>query len=238
MAAKTRSSAEVWLIGKGTKELSASHLPTNGDVLRLMMFYHVEEKSPLKAAAASAVSKVTEVWERARIPCQRIDSCIRIAMKVYEEYEKLKKNRKRNNEGDLSNQGMFKSHLVKLYDIATSDALITMKNEEDRQFLIKQRNDVLSCSMSGVDVKLARKEERKDAREKRFCAFAAKVSAVDSVKTLNSSASVSVSNSVPSTVDCRESSSSSSQSSDSVEEFQNCKLTVKPNKSQPKQAKV
>ena len=64
------------------------------------------------------------------------------------------------------------------------------------------------------------------------------MSAVDSGKTLDSSASVSVSNSVPSTVDSRESSSSSSQSSDSDEDFENCKLIVKPNKSQPMQAKV
>ena len=38
---KTRSSAEVWLMGKGTEELSASHLPTNVDAFRLLLFLHV-----------------------------------------------------------------------------------------------------------------------------------------------------------------------------------------------------
>jgi hypothetical protein len=66
--AKTRSSAEVWLIGKGTGELSVSHLPTNGDVLRLLMFFHIEKKSPLKEAAAIVMSKVLEIWQHARIP--------------------------------------------------------------------------------------------------------------------------------------------------------------------------
>jgi len=42
-----------------------------------------------------------------------------------------------------------------------------MKNEEDKQFLIKQRNDVLSCSMAQVDVTLSAKEERKLARHQR-----------------------------------------------------------------------
>jgi len=40
-----------------------------------------------------------------------------------------------------------------------------MKIEEDRQFLTKQRSDVLSCSVSGVDVSLSRKEGRKLARQ-------------------------------------------------------------------------
>jgi len=38
---KTRSSAEVWLMGKGTEELSGSHLPTNSDAFRLLLFFHV-----------------------------------------------------------------------------------------------------------------------------------------------------------------------------------------------------
>jgi len=38
---KTRSSAEVWLMGKGTEELSGSHLPTNADAFRLLLFFHV-----------------------------------------------------------------------------------------------------------------------------------------------------------------------------------------------------
>ena len=88
---KTRSSAEVWLIGKGTGELSGFHLPTNADVLRLLMFIHVQGKFPLKEAAALTVSKVSEIWQRARIPHQRIDSGVRILMKLHSEYEKLKK---------------------------------------------------------------------------------------------------------------------------------------------------
>lgn len=87
----SRSSAAVWLIGKGSKELSGSHLPTNGDALRIMMFYHIEDKMKLKQAAAVAVSKMFEVWERARLPHQRSDSGVRILMKLYDNYEKLKK---------------------------------------------------------------------------------------------------------------------------------------------------
>ena len=57
---KTRSSAEVWLIWKGTEELPGSHLPTNADVLQCLMFFHVQGMSPLKEAAVLAISIVSE----------------------------------------------------------------------------------------------------------------------------------------------------------------------------------
>ena len=123
------------------------------------------------------MSKVLAIWQRARIPHQRIDSGVRILMKLSDEYAKLKRNRHRCNERDLINQEAFKERLVSLFDVATSDALVTIKIEEDRQFLIMQRLDVLSCSMAGVDNILSKKEARKTAREERFKKFAAKVEA-------------------------------------------------------------
>jgi len=150
--AETRSSAAVWLLGKGTDQLSGSHLPTNGDALRLLMFMHTKQKLTLKEAASRSVSRVIQLWQTARIPHQRIDSRVRVLTMLCDDYAKLKKNRKRSNEQDKKNQEEFIGRLQRLFDIATSDALTTMKIEEDRQFLIKQRNDVLSCSMSGVNV--------------------------------------------------------------------------------------
>jgi len=76
-------------------------------------------------------------------------------MKLYDEYAKLKKSRNRGNDRDKWNQEEFEGHLKNLFDIATSNALTTMKNEVD-----KQRNDVLSCSMAGVDVLLSAKEKK------------------------------------------------------------------------------
>ena len=175
----TRSSAQVWLIGKGSDTLSSSHLPSNGDALRLMLFYHNDEaqKQTLNNAAYSAVSRCIEMWKRAHIPYQRIDSCVRILMKLYDEYAKLKKNRNRGNDRDKLNQEEFEGRLKNLFDIATSDALTTMKNEEDKQFLVIQRNDVLSCSMAGVDVLLSAKEERKIVRQQRQEKYAEKIKA-------------------------------------------------------------
>jgi len=89
----TRSSAQVWFIGKESDTLPSSHLPSNGDALRLTLFYHNDEaqKQTLIDASHTAVSRCIEMWKRAHIPYQRIDSCIHILMKLYDEYAKLKR---------------------------------------------------------------------------------------------------------------------------------------------------
>ena len=113
----------------------------------------------------SACEAIIAVWDRGRIPTQRIDSCIRKLRKLYENYLALKKHSKRQREGDRMKEDMFKDDLEKLFDIAPTDAMEIIKNDEDREFLRRQRLDVFSCSMSAADVNLARKEVRKRQRD-------------------------------------------------------------------------
>ena len=58
----------------------------------LVMFFHTDLKLTLKEAAYNSMSHVIELWQRARIPHQRIDSGIHILIKLNDEYTKLKKN--------------------------------------------------------------------------------------------------------------------------------------------------
>lgn len=54
----------------------------------------------------------------------------------------------------------FESKLDNLFDMAHNDALKLIDNEEDRQFLILQREGRIG-SLGGVDKKLAEKQSRK-----------------------------------------------------------------------------
>lgn len=54
---------------------------------------------------------------------------------------------------------MLKDDLEELIDIAVKDALIKIKNGEDKLFLQKQREDVFLCSY--IDLKTKEKETRK-----------------------------------------------------------------------------
>ena len=58
----------------------------------------------------------------------------------------------------------FKSSLDDLFDIAHQDALINT-NEEDRQFLLLQRQKGRPGCMGGVDIKFLRGKERRAQRK-------------------------------------------------------------------------
>lgn len=165
MATDTRSSAAVWLVGKGTKLLSSSRLSTNGDVLRCLLFHHQEEHLNVNESIRLTIIELMEIWQKARIPTQRIDSGERKLKKLYDRYQLLKKNRTTPLESCRLKEQSFKDELQKLFDIAPKDVMEIMSNVDDKQFLAMQRMDVTSCSMAGVDRKLLEKEARKRARE-------------------------------------------------------------------------
>jgi hypothetical protein len=168
MAVTTRSSAEVWLIGKASKQLSSSRLATNGDVLRCLLFHHLEEHLTIKDSIHHTIQELIVMWNKARIPTQRIDSGERKLQKLYDSYLLLKKNRTTDLESSRIKEQMFKDTLYELFDLATKTAMETITIAEDRQFLAMQREDVTSCSMAGIDKNLLAKEARKRARDQAY----------------------------------------------------------------------
>ena len=103
-------------------------------------------------------------WEKARIQVQRVDSCERQLLKLYDAYKLVKKNRTKTFENYRVKEQMFKDDLQSLFDISPNDALEKMTNEEDKAFLVMQREDPSSSHMGSVDNTLAVKENRKRIR--------------------------------------------------------------------------
>ena len=152
-------------MGKGTKLQSSSRLSTNGDVLRCLLFHHQEEHLNVTESIHHTIIELLEIWKKARIPTQRIDSGERKLKKLYEGCQLLTKNRTKSLENCRVKEQSFNNDLQKLFDIAPKDVMEIMTNVEDKQFLAMQRINVTSCSMAGVDHKLL-EETRKRAREK------------------------------------------------------------------------
>ena len=74
--------------------------------------------------------------------------------------DKLKKNASRQSETQRTNEAAFINQLGDLFDIAHQDALTLIKNPEDREFLLAQRESGRCGSMGPVDNVLATKEAR------------------------------------------------------------------------------
>ena len=162
----SRSDPEYWLLGKPECKLSFARLPRGLDVLNLVQFHHLNGKTNQECYKGACEAAI-EIWKRAHIPNQRIDSCIRKLSKLHEQYLALKKNRKRANERDKMKEEMLKADLEGLFDIATKDAMMAIKEEEDKEFLRMQREDVFSYSMGSADQITAAKENRKRQREEK-----------------------------------------------------------------------
>jgi hypothetical protein len=77
---------------------------------------------------------------------------------LFDEYCTLKKNRKAAWEKTKMKVAIFKGELKDLFDI------VTMTIEDDKNFLVKQREKLSSASFSGIDQTLKKKEDRKRQR--------------------------------------------------------------------------
>ena len=151
-------------MGKPVKDIICSGLPTKLNVLKTLMYYHLEECKTVDESAKLAIQSTLTYWEKAHIPVQRHDSCKRQLKKLYDQYCLLKKNRLKSSYFLRAKEQMFLDDLQSLFDISTKDAIETMKNEQDKAFLAMQREDTSSCSMSSVDKISAEREIRKQKR--------------------------------------------------------------------------
>lgn len=126
-----------------------------------MLFYNLREvKLSLRESAKLVVRECLIFWEKARIPIKVTPHCVEKIMKVYSYWRNLQKNAHRKSETQKENVRKFISDLNNLFDIAHANALEIIKTEEDRKFLLSQREPGRRGCLAGVDMKLAKREER------------------------------------------------------------------------------
>ena len=155
----TRTKTDIWLIGQAHQEVPNNVLPTIGDVLRTFFYYHHVCKRTISESAKGTSDEVLRIWNKARIPTTYHPHIVAKLKGLVEEYSLIKKNKSRESDTQIARQKDFTERLDKLFDIAHKDSNALLKINEDRIFLEDQRT-TRKMKMSGVDTKLAQKEER------------------------------------------------------------------------------
>ena len=82
-------------------------------------------------------------WKNARIPTQRKDHIAEKVTKLFTEWANLKKNKenkKKRSSQLIENENNFNKRLDNLFDVAHKNAMELIQIEEDRQFLLYQRD--------------------------------------------------------------------------------------------------
>ena len=160
----TRRHSEVYLLGQPACELSKIRLPSNGEVMRLFLHLHLTLGQQQRQAAASIVEKVLKIWDKARVPTCRKDNAIPKLEQLHKAWTNLKKHKDRPSQLHAIQEEQFRDKMKNLFDIAHAEALTMIKIEEDRNFLIAQREPGRRGYLGPVDTALAEKESRKAQR--------------------------------------------------------------------------
>lgn len=163
----------IWLIDKlPYEDFLGARLPSKEQVLLVFIHHHKEIKETLSEAAKSTSTKLQVIWKRANIPVKTEENIRAGIQKLYKEYQSLGKDKSRNSEAANRKRQEWKSDLDKLFDIASQNVM-TMSSvlQKDKEFLIMQRDNRMSSSMSGIDKKHSLKIAEKIKKQEKFDAF-------------------------------------------------------------------
>lgn len=162
----SRTQDGIFLVGYQAHQITGCKLPSKRQVLATLFFNLRTEKLNLRESARIAIQEVFVFWAKARIPTKHKQNAISKLEKLYAEWRTVQKNKNKQSDVVQNKLKAFASNLDDIFDIAHQDALTIMKSEEDKEFLIKQRQKGRPGSMIGLDLKLARAEERKLKKER------------------------------------------------------------------------
>ena len=155
--------------------ISGAQLPSNGEVLGLLTYKLEVEKRSISVSENEVSHIVKEVWDRARIPIQRIDSVVRKMEKLRQEYVLVRKGKKHKRSSQRERENGFLMKMKDLFDVACVDALNKITNQEDKEFLIAQREPGRRGKIGGVDRRQAATEKRILKRKMSEAAYQSKV---------------------------------------------------------------
>lgn len=158
---------EIEFVGYPFHQIMGAKLPSNRQVLKVF-FYNIRHVHlNQRESARLTIRAVLVYWEQARIPTPIEKTCIERLLKLYETWKNIRKHAASARTG-LKKQleQEFVDTLDDLFDLAHADAMNLMRIEEDKKFLILQRQKGRPGCMSGIDLKLYLREKRSMERER------------------------------------------------------------------------
>lgn len=150
----TRSSPNNWLIGSETPTITCrKRLPTLRHVLQFVLHLHKTEN--IRDACRLAVEEIIPIWTAGigTDALMEVKNATTKLQNIFKEWIELKRSMYRKT--NLRREAFIES-LDKLFDIARSDAIEIIKEQEDRDFYLSMKED-RAAYMSCVDKKWVKK---------------------------------------------------------------------------------
>jgi hypothetical protein len=128
--------------------------------LSVFLHHHLDLGEQKNESAQVVVKELLAFWARARIPTQRPDKIQGKILALHDRWRGLKKSEGRRSTKQEENEQRFSIEMKNLFDVAHADALCMITIQEDRDFLLAQREPGRRGTMGSVDESLTRKEVR------------------------------------------------------------------------------
>lgn len=144
------SCENVYLIGRELKFLCQRKLPTNQEVLSLLMYHYKSLGKPLNKSMKIVIDEVNSIWNKTKIPVMKIQNSVEKLKKLFNKWNKIKKNCFRTKSvAQTAKEEDFKLLSKKLFDIASQAKNICLTNEQ-KIFLENERKNKRRCPIPFV----------------------------------------------------------------------------------------
>ena len=145
--------------------IKGSKLPSKRQVLAFFLHLHINNGNTIRDSSTTVANCISDFWKKAKIPIHRKDTTIAKVEKLYKYYHSVKKGKNRRSAPQKQKESKLIAELANLFDVATVDALTMMTNEEDKEFLLAQREPGRRGTMGSADFKLAAVQKRSLKRQ-------------------------------------------------------------------------
>ena len=161
MAVATRKQRKIYYLDSYAVDITGSKLPSNRQALGSFLYLHREVQHTIRIAATLTIEKIFLFWEKAGIPVKQKRNAIKKLEYFFHSWQNLQKHEKRQPITQKAHEEKFKQSLDDLFDVAHANALSMMTIEEDKQFLMAQREKGRQGCMGGIDANLVKKQKKK-----------------------------------------------------------------------------
>jgi hypothetical protein len=144
--------------------LGGAKLPNTRQVIAYFFHRHFNLKEGIRTSSKASCEAVLEFWAKANIPVQAKQHVITKIEKVFAHWKALQKHSRRTTAAHKAKEGEFLASLGALFDIAHQNAMNMMTIQEDKDFLLAQREDDRRGVLGSVDRILVQKNKKAEKR--------------------------------------------------------------------------
>ena len=161
---ETRGKKNIYLIGSCESEIPGAKLPSYRQAFRYFLHLHKEDEKTIRDASRQTIQVISSFWAKAGIPVRAPQFSILKMEKVYTDWKGLQKHKARTTLAHKEKEDEFVTRLDDLFDIAHADALTLITVQEDRDFLLCQRQNGRPGSIGCLDKVQLLRDQRAQKR--------------------------------------------------------------------------